>query len=418
MDILKNDLLEENIKSFQIHGLKVYVFEKKEFSDISASFVINYGSNDISFKSKGDKDFKKYPLGIAHFLEHKMFDGEGTDDVFKKFSDLGADVNAYTSNNVTNYYFSTVSNFDKALKELCNMIYNLNLTDEKVTREKPIIEQELKMYDDDPYNRVYRNLLENMYGDHPVRHDIGGDVHTIKLIEKCELEDCYNTFYANDNMFLVIVGNIDSEYVLELLNNFIENKRSDLIVREEFRGDDKILNNYIEDNMNMSVPTNLIGFKDMNPSNNYIKKFIIFEIIHRMFFRATSGFYEEIYKSEIIDNSYYTDYINEGDYGYYIIGGDGDRFREIRERFFKYYEKYDFNKDVESFNRVKKAMYGNYVNLFNSVDNISQLMVKLIHHNSNLFDYFSVLSSITLQDVVKEFKAIFKEENLVYSRVI
>ncbi len=113
-----------------------------------------------------------------------MFDGVGDDEVFKKFSEIGADVNAYTSNNITNYYFSTINNFEKSLEYLCDMIYNLNLTNERVEKEKPIIEQELRMYDDDQYNRVHRNLLSVMYNYHPVRFDIGGDVNTIKFIEK------------------------------------------------------------------------------------------------------------------------------------------------------------------------------------------------------------------------------------------
>lgn len=419
MEILRNDLLGESVKRFEVNGLNVHVVEKKEFSDISTSFVVRYGSNDVSFRYSGEEDFKKYPLGTAHFLEHKMFDGDGCDEVFKKFSELGVDVNAYTSNNITNYYFNAVNNFEKSLENLCYMMYNLNLTDESVEREKPIIEQELRMYDDDPSNKVYRNLLFNMYGEHPVRYDIGGDVDTIKNIERYQLEDCYNKFYSNNNMFLVIVGNIDAERCRELLTKFIPNKISNSVDREKFDSADKVSNHYVEEDMNMNIPTNLIGFKDVNTNNeNYLRKFIIFEIIHRMFFRATSNFYEKIYKDEIIDNSYYTEYINEGDYGHYVIGGDGDKFRELPQILFKYYDDYDFKGDQDVFDRVKKAMYGNYVNLFNSIDNISQLMVRLIKYDSNLFDYFEELKRITLDDVISEFKNIFKEENMVYSRVI
>lgn len=418
MKILKNDLLNESIKSFEINGLKVYVMEKNEFSIASASFVIKYGSNDISFKLDTECEFKKYPLGIAHFLEHKMFDGMGDDEVFKKFSDIGADVNAYTSNNVTNYYFSTINNFEKSLEYLCNMIYNLNLTNERVEKEKPIIEQELRMYDDDPYNRVYRNLLSVMYNNHPVRFDIGGDVNTIKLIEKSHLEDCYNTFYSNNNMFLVLVGNVKAEECKEMLDKFIVDKSKGNIVREKFDMHDKISKHYIEQDMKMSVPTNLIGFKDTTRSTNYIKKFIVFEMIHRMFFRATSNFYEKIYKDGIINGSYYTDYINESDYGHYLFGGDGDLFKNLPEILFDHYNNYDFSKDKVVFDRVKKAMYGNYINLFNNIDHISQLMIKLIKNNLNIFDYFDELNKVTFDDVIFEFENIFKEVNMVYSRVV
>lgn len=418
MNILKNDLLGESVKSFEVNGLKVYVVEKNQFSIASASFAIKYGSNDISFKSDSEDEFRRYPLGIAHFLEHKMFDGEGDDEVFKKFSEIGSEVNAYTSNNITNYYFSTINNFEKSLEYLCEMIYNLNLTDERVEKEKPIIEQELRMYDDDPYNRVYRNLLSVMYNKHPVRFDIGGDVNTIKNIEKSHLEDCYNKFYSNNNMFLVLVGNVKAEECKAMLERFIVNKSSGNIVREKFDMLDGIDKHYIDQDMKMSVPTNLIGFKDVTRSTNYIRKLIVFEMIHRMFFRATSNFYEKIYKDGIINGSYYTDYVNENEYGHYLFGGDGDSFKKLPEILFNHYNNYDFSKDKHVFERVKKAMYGNYINLFNNIDHISQLMIKLINNNLNIFDYFDELSRITLDDIVFEFKNIFNESNMVYSRVV
>lgn len=417
MEIFKNNRLGESINFFEINGLKVYVMEKKQFSDISASFVIKYGSNDVSFKLESEKNFKKYPLGIAHFLEHKMFDGNEKDEVFRKFSEIGADVNAYTSSNITNYYFSTVDNFEDSMSYLCDMIYGLKLNDESIESEKLIIEQEIKMYDDDPYNKVYRNLLTTMYDEHPIRNDIAGDVNTIKLINKAHLQDCYDNFYVNNNMFLVLVGNVDVNEVKQILNKYIVNKNGKNVIREKFNGFNKINKHYIEEKMGMSIPTNILGFKDSAEPENYIKKLIVFEMIHRLYFRATSNFYEKIYKEEIIDGSYYTEYLNEFDYGHYLLVGDGEKFKKLPEMLLDYYSKYDFSKDKVAFERIKKAMYGNYVNMFNSVDNISHLMIKLIKNNANLFDYFDELKNVTLDDVVYEFKNIFKESNVVYSKV-
>lgn len=417
MEIFKNDRLGESINFFEINGLKVYVMEKKQFSDISASFVIKYGSNDVSFKLESEKNFKRYPLGIAHFLEHKMFDGNEKDEVFRKFSEIGADVNAYTSSNITNYYFSTVDNFEDSMSYLCDMIYGLKLNDESIESEKFIIEQEIKMYDDDPYNKVYRNLLITMYDEHPIRNDIAGDVNTIKLINKAHLQDCYDNFYVNNNMFLVLVGNVDVNEVKQILNKYIVNKIGKNVIREKFNGFNKINKHYIEEKMGMSIPTNILGFKDSAELENYIKKLIVFEMIHRLYFRATSNFYEKIYKEEIIDGSYYTEYLNEFDYGHYLLVGDGEKFKKLPEMLLDYYSKYDFSKDKVAFERIKKAMHGNYVNMFNSVDNISHLMIKLIKNNANLFDYFDELKNVTLDDVVYEFKNIFKESNMVYSKV-
>ena len=257
-----------------------------------------------------------------------------------------------------------------------------------------------------------------MYNYHPVRFDIGGDVNTIKFIEKSHLEDCYNTFYSNNNMFLVLVGNVKAEECKTMLERFVVNKFSGNVIRENFDALDKINTHYIEQDMKMSVPTNLIGFKDVTRSTNYIRKLIVFEMIHRMFFRAASNFYEKIYKDGIINGSYYTDYINENDYGYYLFGGDGDSFKKLPEILFSHYNNYDFSKDKHVFERVKKAMYGNYINLFNNIDYISQLMIKLINNNLNIFDYFNELNKVTLDDIVFEFKNMFNEFNMVYSRVV
>ncbi len=130
-------------------------------------------------------------------------------------------------------------------------------------------------------------------------------------------------------MFLVLVGNVKAEECKTMLERFVVNKFSGNVIRENFDALDKINTHYIEQDMKMSVPTNLIGFKDVTRSTNYIRKLIVFEMIHRMFFRAASNFYEKIYKDGIINGSYYTDYINENDYGYYLFGGDGDSFKNF-----------------------------------------------------------------------------------------
>lgn len=417
MRTIVSEKLGESIKIFEVNSLKVYVFEKKQFSDISASFVINYGSNDISFKFEDESEFKTYPLGIAHFLEHKMFDGELRDGIFKKFSDIGADVNAYTSFNITNYYFNTVENFEESMKYLCDMIYGLKLSDDNIESEKPIIDQEIRMYCDDPYNKVYRNFLMAMYDNHPVRNDIAGDVNTIKLINRNHLTDCYNSFYENNNMFLVLVGNIDAEECRKILEKYIVNKIGKKVIRKKFNSYNKIYQHYIEENMSMNVPTNILGFKDMVNTDNYIKKIIAFEIIHKLYFRATSDFYEKIYREEIIDGSYYTEYLSEHDYGHYLLVGDGENFKKLPDILLNYYSNYDFFKDKDVFERIKKSMYGNYINMFNSVDSISQLMIKILRNNANLFEYFDELEKITLDYIVETFKGIFKKENMVYSRV-
>ena len=418
MEIIKDNFLNEEVKKFSVNGLKVYVLEKKQFLNISASFVVNYGSNDISFKNSGEDDFKNYPLGIAHFLEHKMFDGNGEDEIFKKFSQIGADVNAYTSNNVTNYYFNTINNFKTSLLNLCDMIYGLNLTNESVENEKYIIEQEIKMYNDDPNDRVYKNFLKTMYPNHPLENDIAGDVSSIKNITKEHLFDCYNSFYVNNNMFLVIVGNVDATEVKSYLETSIRQKFNN-VIRKKFNGFSNVRSNYIEENMDMSISTNIFGFKDIK-NDNSIKRMIIFDLIQKMYFKISSKFYEDIYKESIIDGSYKTEYVNEIGYSYFAFSCDGDKFKNFPERFFNYYRKHDFSNDVFVLERAKKEIYGNYITLFNNVNSVLFLMVNFIKNDLNLFSYLDELNKITLDDISFEFENFFleSESNSVYSRII
>ncbi len=421
MKVFKDDKLKESIQVFKVNGLHVYVMEKKQFSNVLCSFVVKYGSNDISFKIDSDKNFKRYPLGIAHFLEHKMFDGNEKDEVFKKFSKIGADVNAYTTYDVTNYYFNTTDKFEDCIRYLCEMIYGLNLSEESVESEKLVIEQEIKMYDDDPYTKVYRNFITTMYEDHPIRNDILGDNNTANAITKNHLEDCYENFYSNNNMFLTIVGNVDVSEAKHILSKYVKDKIKPDVIREKFNACSPINKHYVEENMGMNVPTNILGFKDMTLINStdtdYVRKLIVFEMIHRIYFRATSDFYDKIYKSKIIDGSYYTEYSRGNDYGHYMFYGDGEKFKYLAENLFNYYSKYDFSKDKNIFDRVKRSMQGNYISLFNSVDNISNLMIVLIKNRSNLFEYFDVLNRIKLDDVIYEFKNIFNESNMVHSKI-
>ena len=399
------------------NGLQVYVIPYENKNQYHVSLVTKFGSDDTSFIPEGEKKMTTVPNGIAHFLEHKMFETEKGEDPFTFFSKTGCDSNAYTSYTQTAYILSGTESFETNLDYLLTYVNNPYFTDENVEKEKGIIAEEIKMYDDDPYNKVYRNLLTTMYDEHPIRNDIAGDVNTIKLINKAHLQDCYDNFYVNNNMFLVLVGNVDVNEVKQILNKYIVNKNGKNVIREKFNGFNKINKHYIEEKMGMSIPTNILGFKDSAEPENYIKKLIVFEMIHRLYFRATSNFYEKIYKEEIIDGSYYTEYLNEFDYGHYLLVGDGEKFKKLPEMLLDYYSKYDFSKDKVAFERIKKAMYGNYVNMFNSVDNISHLMIKLIKNNAKLFDYFDELKNVTLDDVVYEFKNIFKESNMVYSKV-
>ena len=214
-----NKLLDETIYE-KVHpsGLKIYFIPKKDYSQKLGFFATEYGSIYNEFKNNENGEIVKMPLGIAHFLEHKIFE-ESEGNIFEKFAKLGANVNAYTNFMSTVYTFSTVDNFYESLKILMGFVQNPHFTDENVEKEKGIIAQEIKMYDDNPDWRVYFNALEGLYNSHPIREDIAGSVESVNSISKEDLEKCYRSFYTPDNMIVFLIGDLDPDKVFETVES-------------------------------------------------------------------------------------------------------------------------------------------------------------------------------------------------------
>ena len=205
------------------NGLKVYLLPKEGFSKTYGLFTTDFGSIDTTFVPLGESEMIKVPDGIAHFLEHKMFDmADG--DATEKFARLGASTNAFTSSTRTAYLFNTTSNEKECVELLLDFVQELYLTPESVEKEKGIIGQEIKMYDDDPDWRCYFGSIQNLYQKHTVSVDIAGTVETVNSTDKETLEKCYNTFYHPSNMMLFVVGNIVPENMMSIIRNNQEKK--------------------------------------------------------------------------------------------------------------------------------------------------------------------------------------------------
>lgn len=206
------------------NGLQVYLMKKEKFHKTYGIFMTNYGSLDQEFVPLGKKEFIKTPAGIAHFLEHKLFELENGEDASTLFSEIGADSNAYTTYDMTAYLFETVNHVERAVEILLDFVQNPHFTDASVEKERGIIEEELKMYLDKPSIALYMGLLKAMYKENEVREEIGGTVKSIGKIDKELLNLCYNTFYHPSNMVLVIVGNIEPNELIQVIKNNQANK--------------------------------------------------------------------------------------------------------------------------------------------------------------------------------------------------
>ena len=227
MKIIENSKVKEKVYIEKLeNGLTVMIIPKKGIQKKYVIWGTNYGSNDSKFVVPGEENETEVPKGVAHFLEHKMFEQENGVNSLDALTALGVDANAYTTNDHTAYLFECTENFYPALDELMDYVQHPYFTDENVEKEKGIIGQEIMMYDDYPEWKVYLNAMEAMYHEHPVKLDIAGTIETISHIDKDILYKCYNTFYNPSNMAMVICGDFEPEELLEEIKKRLIDKKA------------------------------------------------------------------------------------------------------------------------------------------------------------------------------------------------
>lgn len=395
------------------NGLQVYVMPKKDYNKIFAMYSTRYGSIDSEFIVPGTGEHLKVPEGIAHFLEHKMFEME-YGNVFDKFSELGAASNAFTNYTNTTYLFSATSYFEENLKLLLEFVETPYFTEPSVEKEKGIIAQELRMYEDEPEWQVLLNLLKCLYHNHPVRIDIGGTVESIQKIDVDTLYKCYNTFYHPSNMVLFVIGCIEPEMVFELVEKDENAKalypQGDIkrIYPEEPTTVHKSAHTVCLD---VVEPLFLMGFKDVDVGYDglpLLKKEITTEILLEIILGRSSEFYEKLYEEGLIDNRFSFNYEGQKDYGFCTIGGETRDPDKLHKELIKSIShSIETGIDSEDFERVKKKCMGEFIQNFNSLEFIAAAFVSYHHKNINIFDYMNVLQDITLEDVTKRLNSFF-----------
>lgn len=416
------EIFNETIKEKMYHyehesGLNVYVMPKKGFIKQYAMFATHYGSNDSQFIVPGETEKTLVPDGIAHFLEHKMFEEE-EGSIFEEFSKNGASANAYTNFTTTAYLFSSTDNFYDNLKLLLDFVQRPYFTDENVEKEKGIIAQEIRMYDDDPSWRLFFNMLGGLYHLHPVKVDIAGTIESISKIDKDILYKCYRTFYHPSNMVLFAVGDIDINKVVDIVNNSVKtDKRQGEIKRIYPNEPESINKNYVEQKMAVSMPLFNIGFKDYDVGyggKKLLKKDIVTQICLEILAGRSSDLYEELYNDGLIDSTFDTEYVGEIDHGYSIIGGQSNDPEAVKQAVLDKISKVD-SIDDSDLNRIKRKITGRFLKSFNSVEGISHNFITYYMRGINILDYTTTIEEITHEDVLNRFKTFFNEKNCVLS---
>ena len=416
---------KENIGETLYHkrtetGLDVYYVPKKGFRKQYAMLASDFGSVDNHFIPIGEEEFLKVPDGIAHFLEHKIFE-EPEESVFEKFSELGTDVNAYTNFNQTAYLFTSTNNFYESLETLIKFVQNPHFTDENVEKEKGIIEQEIRMYDDDPNWTGYFNCLDAMYHNHPVKIDVAGTVETIQDIDKELLYRTYNTFYHPENMTLFIVGDLSFDKIIEVVNKYERNDFERLSKIEKFIVEEpkEVREKYVEKNMMTSTPMFFMGYKDNDIGHigaEEVKKDLITNIILDMLLGESSVFYNELYDEGLIDSSFGAYFSGKIDYGYSMIVGEVEDPRLVSNRIIEYFDKpaEEILKE-EDFNRIKNDEIGSFLMGLDSIEFIANTSLDMELSGFSSFEYLDLLEGIKFSEVMNRFKEHFNKDRIVLS---
>ena len=382
-------------------------------------YAIHYGSVDNRFIVPGEEKVTEVPDGIAHYLEHKMFEQQNGKNSLDKLTELGVNANAYTTTNYTTFLFEATDNFYEALDELMDYVQSPYFTDENVEKERGIIAQEIKMYDDEPDWVVYMNAIRCMYKVNPITIDIAGTVESIQKIDKEVLYKCYNTFYNPSNMVMCFCGDFEPESLIqEVKKRLIKKPKQGEIKRIYEQEPEEISTKRVEKEMEVSIPVFVIGIKDKLERENIVKKHIAIEILLNIIIGKSSKLYKNLYEKELLISEPYLEYEVGENYAHIAVSGTSKNPDEVLKKFLE--EIGNVKKQgirQEDLNRIKNMLYGNSVKEFNSVSHISRMFVTDYFKGINSFEYLETYKEVSKEYVEQVLSEVFKEEKTVISIV-
>ena len=424
MKIIESSRIKEKAYVEKLeNGLTVIIIPKANTNKKYIMWGTHFGSIDNHFIMPKTGEEVYIPDGVAHFLEHKMFEQENGKNSLDVLMALGIDANAYTTNDHTAYLFECSNKFYEGLDELMDYVQHPYFTDENVEKEKGIIAQEIKMYDDDPGWRMYINAMDCMYKNNPVKLDIAGTVESISKITPDVLYKCYNTFYNPSNMTMVVCGDFVPEDLLEEIKKRLVKKEPQGEIKRIYPPkENKINKPYKEDEMEVSMPIFAIGYKDNEElkenRENIIKKHIAIEILLNIAIGKSSDLYKELYESGDLLAEPDLDYEFSDEYAHVLISGQSTNPKKIYEKVKETFEKYKQDGlDEEHFNRIQRKIYGDYVVEYNSVGDIARMFLSDKIKQINSFDYIEEYFQVTKEYTEDVLKNVFKTENMILSVV-
>ncbi|WP_340390122.1 pitrilysin family protein [Paenibacillus sp. FSL E2-0151] len=424
MESIRYEHLQETLYyEVMDNGLHVYILPKPGFQKTYATFATKYGSVDNHFQVEGQEEVK-VPDGIAHFLEHKMFE-EPTGDIFATFASHGASANAFTSFDQTVYLFSATEYVNENIQTLVNFVQNPYFTDQNVEKEKGIIGQEIDMYADNPDWRVYFGLIEAMYQKHPVHIDIAGTVESIRTITKEMLYECYNTFYHPSNMLLFVVGGVDPQEVIDMVRSNQEQKdyKPQGSIQRFFEPEpEQVGEARREAKLAVSLPKCLFGFKETDvglTGEQLLRRDMTTQLMMDLLFGSSTRLFQKLYDEALISDSFGHEYNSSPQYAFSAIGGDtkdpDQLLARIREEVDAIVEK---GFDSTDFERARKKKIGGYLRMLNSPENIAHEFTRQQFRGGDFFNMLPLYESITLEDVNLRLREHIRWDHLAVSLVV
>ena len=413
---------EDVIKVELPNGLKVFVVRKPGVTKKIGMYGTVYGSIDDDFIDITTKQRTKVVPGIAHFLEHKLFEQEG-DNALDVFAKMGVSSNAYTSFDHTVYYFETTNKFDECVDKLLDFVNTPYFTDENVEKEKGIIAQEIKMYEDEPNAVVYYNVLRAMYKKFPLNIDIAGTVESIYKINKEALYSCYNTFYNPKNMYVIIIGDIDVENTIKRIKDAFEtryHKQSEEVTRYVVDEPKDIMTKEITKKLDVYMPYVCIGFKhEKQPGITNVKNTVLVDMLNDICFSTMSNFYEKLYKDKIITEPINISYESGKDFAHTIIFATSKDYDKCIDEIKKYILKLKKEGiDEELFEIIKKKKQGELIFETEDIMSIHKDIIDSVIQNTPVYESQNILDKVTKEDIEKFIIENLNEDNMVISKVI
>lgn len=374
-------------------GLNVFLFPKKH-ATAYATFATKFGSADNTFLTSDGKT-TVLPDGVAHFLEHKMFESEKGGDAFEEYAKFGGNSNAYTSEDKTVYLFSSTDCFYDNLKVLLNHVTHPYFTDENVSKEQGIICQEISMYDDNPNWRVFFNMLDCLYVNHPVKHDIAGTAESIAKITPDLLYLCHSLFYNLNNMVLCIAGDVDKQTVESILDTSLTKAKPFDVKLLACNEPEEINKPRIIQTLEVAMPMFCIGYKSLPLKKGTSKEYAAMEIITGIIFGKSSEFYNKCYENGLFNRFSASFQTIREDVAFLEIAGaanDPDAvYKAVKDEIDR---RYTVGFLDDEFTRAKKVLYADIVCAYDSTDDIANSCVTFFFEGDNMLDYPNMVASV------------------------